>query len=159
MERENNLVVFRNYGNPLLAQFHKACLEENGIPCMIKDLNFNFPTAFYSDQTAGIKLLVMNHDLQSAFNLLSDDDDLDYGDEDDDFGLDEEFGEDLDEDLNFDFDDDDDDFEGDDLRFDDKDISEGFDIDEDMDDFDDESLFNDDDMEDDFNFEDEDEEE
>lgn len=161
MEREQELVVFGNYTNPLLAQFHKALLEENGIPCMIRDLGFNFPTAFFSDKTAGIKLLVRDGDMHNAVSLMSDDeDDMEYDDfEEEDLGLDEDFGADLDEEMEIDFDDDDDDFDEEDLRFDDKDLSEGFDIDEDMEDFDDDSLFSDDDMEDDFSFEDEEDEE
>jgi DNA-directed RNA polymerase subunit delta len=155
MERENDLVLFRNYGNPLIAQFHKALLEQNGIPCVIKDLGFNFPTAFFSDSNAGIKILVRNRDLISAFDLMSEEDD-------DDLDFDTDIDDDQDEDLDIEFDDDDDfdedDFDEDDLRFDDKDINEGFELDEDFpDDFDEESLFDDDD--DDFGFDEESEEE
>lgn len=149
MERENELVLFRNYGNPLIAQFHKAVLQENGIPCMIRDLIFNFPTAFFSDKNAGIKLLVRNRDLQSAFDLMSDDDedDLDFNIDDDDPGLDE----DLDLDLDFE----DDDFDEEDLRYDEKEINEGFDLDEDFgDDFNEDALFED--TEEDFHFDEDD---
>jgi hypothetical protein len=151
MERENDLVLFRNYGNPLIAQFHKTLLEQNGIPCILKDLGFNFPTAFFSDANAGIKILVRNRDLNSAFDLMAEDD------EDDDFDFDtvedDDQGDDLDIEIDFDDDDfDDDDFDEEDLRFDEKDINEGFELDEDFpDDFDEESLFDDDD--DDFGFE------
>ncbi len=154
MERENELVLLRNYGNPLIAQFHKALLEENGIPCMIKDLGFNFPCAFFSDSNAGVKLLVMNKDLQNALNLFSDDD------EEDDSGLDtdEDDDLDLDEDLDIDIDFDDDEFDNDeddvDTGYDDDDIKEGFDIGED---FDKDDLFDDEETQDDFGFEEEDE--
>lgn len=152
MERENDLVLFKNYEDPLIAQFHKALLQDNGIPCVIKDLGFNFPSAFFSPANAGIKILVRNRDLQSAFDLMAEDDD-DNSDTDMD-GADE----DLDNDEDLDFDDEGfDDLEDDDLRFDEKEISEGFDIDEDFDeDFDAESLFEDEDLDDDFGFSDDD---
>lgn len=156
MEKANDLVLFRNYGDPLIAQFHKALLEERGIPCILKDLTFNFPTSFFSADSAGIKILVRNHDLQSAFNLMSEDeDDLDFdGDDDLDFG--EEM------DLDLDFDDDDDDFDepdSDELVFDDKEITEGFDIEDDFDeDFGSDDMFDSEDLEDGFGFTEEEEE-
>jgi hypothetical protein len=153
MERENDLVVFRNYGDPLIAQFHKAFLQEHGIPCVLKDLNFNFPTAFFAADNAGIKILVRNKDLRSAFDLMSEDDDeLDF---DTDEGLD------FDEDLDLDFDDDDDfdEPEADELGFDAKEIQEGFDIDDDFDeDFGSDDLFDSEDLEEGFGFTEEDEE-
>lgn len=156
MERENDLVLFRNYGDPLIAQFHKALLEESGIPCVIKDLGFNFPTAFFSPDSAGIKILVRNKDLKSAFDLMSEeeDDDLDFDtDDDDDLDLDIDFDEEFD-DEEFD------DLDDEDLRFDEKELSEGFDIEDDFDDdFDDDSLFDESEADDDFGFEEDEEDE
>jgi hypothetical protein len=153
MERENDLVLFRNYGDPLIAQFHKAFLQEHGIPCVLKDLTFNFPTAFFSSDSAGIKILVRNRDLQGAFDLMSeDDDDLDF-DTDDDLDL----GDDLD--LDFDDDDDFDAPEADELIFDEKELEEGFDIEDDFeDDFGSDDLFDSEDLEEGFGFTEEDEE-
>jgi len=151
MERENDLVLFRNYGDPLIAQFHKALLEENGIPCVIKDLGFNFPTAFFSPDSAGIKILVRNKDLKSAFDLMSEEDD----DDDLDFGTDEDEDPDDDLDLDIDFDEEFDDIDDEDLRFDEKELSEGFDIEDDFDDdFDDDPLFDEADSDDDLGFDD-----
>ncbi len=159
MERENNLVLFRNYGNPLIAQFHKALLEENGIPCVIKDLGFNFPGSFFSDDASGIKLLVRHRDLHNAYMLMSNEEDgstdpgMDQAEDNDpeldnlDMDLDDDDLDDLDlddEDL-IDFDDDD---------LDDDDLAGGFDFPDDLDDdedadeiFGDTSLFDDEDLE------------
>lgn len=160
MERENDLVLFRNYADPLIAQFHKALLEEYGIPCVIKDLGFNFPSSIFSPKTAGIKILVRSKDLQNANNLMSiefDDDEFEdeNGDDQEDDGElpepeefdfdDEEFDIDLDEDIDIDdldFESDnpdlsheDEDSDEDDTNrkeFDDMDISEGFEIEDEI---------------------------
>jgi hypothetical protein len=146
MERENDLVLFRNYADPLIAQFHKVLLDKHGIPSVINGLGFNMPSAFFSASNSGIKILVRNSDLKSAFDLMAEDDeddmDLDF-DTDDDLDLGEE--------LDLDFDDDDfDDLEDDDLQFDEKELNEGFDIE---DDFDEDSIFGENDPEEDFGFE------
>ncbi len=71
MTKEHKLKVIRNFSDPLTAQFLRAFLEENGIPAILKDLNFNFPSALFSSKTAGIKLLVMEKDVDKALLLLN----------------------------------------------------------------------------------------
>jgi len=135
MKNENDLVLFRNYDDPLIAQFHKAVLEEHGIPSVLKDLGFNFPTAIFNDAHAGIKLLVRHRDLQSAFDLMAEDDDFDFPDPEDSY--EEIEGETSDvpdlevDDEVFEVDDFGDD--DDELLIDENEISEGFEIDENFD--------------------------
>jgi hypothetical protein len=76
MTKEHQLKVIRNFSDPLTAQFLRAFLEEHGIPAILKDLNFNFPSALFSSKTAGIKLLVMEKDVDRALLLLNSNNDM-----------------------------------------------------------------------------------
>lgn len=71
MSKDPKLSLIRNFSDPMTAQFIKSVLEEAGIPCFLKDLTFNFPTAFFDQKTAGIKLFVREEDLEAAEALLS----------------------------------------------------------------------------------------
>jgi len=71
MDKEQELIVLRNFSDPMTAQLIKAILEDHGVPAMLKDIHFNFPGSFFNSQTSGIKLLVRRMDSEEAEQILN----------------------------------------------------------------------------------------
>lgn len=66
-------VVLRAYFNPSDAHFHKALLEDAGIPVYIYDENVSSSTVAYTYVTGGIKLVVPDNFVDEALEILEND--------------------------------------------------------------------------------------
>lgn len=70
MAREEPIVTFRTYYDPMLAHIERSRLEDNGIHCFIADENVATINPFYNNAIGGIKLKVFERDLEKCEAIL-----------------------------------------------------------------------------------------
>jgi hypothetical protein len=73
MAKDEPIVTFRSYFDPMLAHIERAKLEDNDIPCFIADENIAVMNALYNTAVGGIKLKVFERDLEKCEAILGDD--------------------------------------------------------------------------------------
>ena len=72
MSKEDNIVTFEAFYDPMLAEIIRAKLEANGIPCFLADENMGTIYPAYNQGGGGIKLKVFEHDLKKCKEILAD---------------------------------------------------------------------------------------
>ena len=81
MERDDQIVTFRTFYDPMLAEIIKGKLEANDIPCYLADENINTIMPIYNQLTGGVKLRVFARDLENAKMIVAEDHSLETTDE------------------------------------------------------------------------------
>lgn len=77
MDKEEEIVVFETYYNPMLAEIIRAKLEANGIPCFLSDESIGTMFSVYDQGAGGIKLKIFKHDLEKCKEIVNENDQLD----------------------------------------------------------------------------------
>lgn len=81
MQKDDDIVVFETYYNPMLAQIVLARLEANGIPGFITDESLGVLYPVYNQGGGGIKLKVFARDLEKCKEIMAEDTNLSQGEE------------------------------------------------------------------------------
>ena len=79
--KENDIVTFETYYNPMLAEIVRAKLEANAIPCFLADENMGSIYPAYNQGGGGIKLKVFARDLEKCRGIVADDAELSAGED------------------------------------------------------------------------------
>jgi hypothetical protein len=80
MQKDDDIVVFETYYNPMLAQIVLARLEANGIPGFITDESLGVLYPVYNQGGGGIKLKVFARDLEKCREIVAEEPGLSEGD-------------------------------------------------------------------------------
>src|ERR1700749_2924567 len=70
MTKDEPIVTFRTYYDPILAQIERAKLEDNDIPCFIADENIAGMNMLFNNAFGGIKLKVFERDIEQCEAIL-----------------------------------------------------------------------------------------
>jgi hypothetical protein len=81
MQKEEEIVTFETYYDPMLAQIIRTKLEANGIPCFITDENLGVLYPVYNQGGGGIKIKVFARDLEKCKEIVADEPGLLPGEE------------------------------------------------------------------------------
>jgi len=73
MAKEEPIVTFRTYYDPILAQIERTKLEDNDIPCFIADENIAGMNLLFNNAFGGIKLKVFERDIKQCEAILGTD--------------------------------------------------------------------------------------
>jgi len=76
MQREDDIITFETFYDPMLAQIIRTKLEANGIPCFISDENLGPLYPMYNQGAGGIKLKIFARDLERCKQLVAEDSEL-----------------------------------------------------------------------------------
>jgi hypothetical protein len=76
MNKEEEIVTFETYFDPMLAEIVRGRLEANGIPCFLVDENMGTIYPAYNQGGGGIKLKVFKRDLEKCRKVLNEDEEL-----------------------------------------------------------------------------------
>ena len=76
MQKDDDIVVFETYYNPMLAEIVLAKLEANGIPGFITDDSLGVLYPVYNQGGGGIKLKVFARDLEKCKEIMAEDTNL-----------------------------------------------------------------------------------
>ena len=74
--KDDDIVTFETYYDPMLAEIIRAKLEAAGIPCFLVDENMGSMIPAYNQGGGGIKLKVFVHDLERAKEIADDENGL-----------------------------------------------------------------------------------
>lgn len=74
-EKEEPIITFRTYNDPVLAQIERGRLEENDIHCFVDDSAMSIYSVF-GNTLSTIKLQIFERDLEKAKAILAEDADL-----------------------------------------------------------------------------------
>jgi hypothetical protein len=77
MSKEEEIVTFETYYDPMLAEIIRTKLEANGIPCFLTDDNLGIMMPIYNQAIGGIKLKVFARDLEKCREIVDRDDEID----------------------------------------------------------------------------------
>lgn len=69
----NKIIVYKTFSNPIEANIVKGRLEDNGINCYLGDEHTLTLNPLYTQALGGIKLHILEEDLEKAESLLSED--------------------------------------------------------------------------------------
>ncbi|HTD40918.1 MAG TPA: DUF2007 domain-containing protein [Mucilaginibacter sp.] len=72
MQKEDEIVTFQTYYNPMEAEIIRTKLEANGIPCFITDESLGVLYPVYNQGGGGIKLKVFARDIEKCKEILAD---------------------------------------------------------------------------------------
>ena len=72
MQKEEEIVTFETYYNPMEAEIIRAKLESNGIHCFITDESLGVLYPVYNQGGGGIKLKVFARDVEKCREILAD---------------------------------------------------------------------------------------
>lgn len=72
MQKEDDIVTFETYYDPMLAQIIRTKLEANGIPCFIADESLGVMIPIYNQAIGGIKIKVFARDLEQCREIVAD---------------------------------------------------------------------------------------
>ncbi len=72
MQKEDDIVTFETYYDPMLAQIIRTKLEANGIPCFIADESLGVMIPIYNQAIGGIKIKVFARDLEKCREIVAD---------------------------------------------------------------------------------------
>jgi len=73
MSKEEEIVTFETFYDPILAEIIRTKLEANGIPCLVADENMGSTFPAYNQGGGGIKLKVFARDLEKCREIRADD--------------------------------------------------------------------------------------
>ena len=72
MSKEDEIVTFETYYNPMEAQIIRTKLEANGIHCFIADESLGVLYPVYNQGGGGIKIKVFARDLEKCKEIVDD---------------------------------------------------------------------------------------
>ena len=72
MQKEDEIVTFATYYNPMEAQIIRTKLEANGIHCLITDESLGVLYPVYNQGGGGIKIKVFARDLERSKEIVAD---------------------------------------------------------------------------------------
>jgi len=75
-QKEDKIITFESYYDPMLAHIIRTKLEDNGIHCFIADENMIGVNPLYNQAVGGVKLKIFERDLQKCRDILAADGDL-----------------------------------------------------------------------------------
>ncbi len=73
MSKEDDIVTFETFYDPIQAEIIRTKLEANGIPCFLVDENMGTIFPAYNQGGGGIKLKVFARDLEKCREIRADD--------------------------------------------------------------------------------------
>lgn len=76
MNKEEEIVTFETYFDPMLAEIIRAKLEANDIPCFLADENMGSIYPAYNQGGGGIKLKVFARDVERCRDIINNDEEL-----------------------------------------------------------------------------------
>lgn len=76
MQKDDEIVTFRTYYNPMEAEIIRTKLEANGIPSFITDESLGILYPVYNQGGGGIKLKVFARDVEKCEEILSEENPL-----------------------------------------------------------------------------------
>jgi len=76
MHKEEQIVTFETYFDPILAEIIRAKLEANDIPCFLADENMGSIYPAYNQGGGGIKLKVFARDVERCREIIDNDEEL-----------------------------------------------------------------------------------
>ena len=76
MNKEDKIITFQSYYDPMLAHIVRTRLEANGLPCYIADENVIGINPLYNQAMGGVKLKIFEKDLLKCREILAEDGDL-----------------------------------------------------------------------------------
>lgn len=74
MTKEDQIITFKTFYDPMLAQIVRAKLEANGIECFLSDESMAAFNPLFDSTTGGVKLNILAKDLQLATQIADADD-------------------------------------------------------------------------------------
>lgn len=76
MNKEEEIVTFETYFDPMLAEIIRAKLEANDIPCFLADENMGSIYPAYNQGGGGIKLKIFARDLERCREIVDSDEEI-----------------------------------------------------------------------------------
>lgn len=76
MATDDRIITFETYYNPMLAEIIRAKLEANGIPGFLSDESIGTVYPVYNQGAGGIKLNILEKDMERAREIVDVDTDL-----------------------------------------------------------------------------------
>jgi hypothetical protein len=73
MEKEDDIVTFETYYDPMLAHIVRTKLESNNIPCFLADEGMIGVIPIYNQALGGIKIKVFARDIEKCKALIAED--------------------------------------------------------------------------------------
>jgi hypothetical protein len=73
MNKEEEIITFETYFDPMLAEIIRAKLEANDIPCFLADENMGSIYPAYNQGGGGIKLKIFARDLERCREIVDSD--------------------------------------------------------------------------------------
>jgi hypothetical protein len=70
MQKEDDIITFETYYDPMLAQIIRGKLEANGIHCFIADENMGSIYPAYNQGGGGIKIKIFARDLERCREIV-----------------------------------------------------------------------------------------
>jgi hypothetical protein len=81
MEKDDQIVTFETYYDPMLAEIIRAKLEANGISCFLTDDSLGIMMPVYDSTVGGIKLKVFASDVEKCREILAEEIDPQAGED------------------------------------------------------------------------------
>lgn len=72
MQKDDEIVTFRTFYNPMEAEIIRTKLEANGIPSFISDESLGVLYPVYNQGGGGIKLKVFARDIERSNEIIND---------------------------------------------------------------------------------------
>jgi Putative prokaryotic signal transducing protein len=72
MQKEDDIVTFETYYDPMLAQIIRTKLEANSIHCFIADESLGVMIPIYNQAIGGVKIKVFARDLEKCREIVAD---------------------------------------------------------------------------------------
>lgn len=76
MNKEEEIITFETYFDPMLAEIIRAKLEANDIPCFLADENMGSIYPAYNQGGGGIKLKIFARDLERCREIVDSDEEI-----------------------------------------------------------------------------------
>jgi len=76
MSKEEEIVTFETFYDPILAEIIRTKLEANGIPCFLADENMGSIYPAYNQGGGGIKLKVFERDAEKCREIIDRNDEI-----------------------------------------------------------------------------------
>ncbi|HTI57817.1 DUF2007 domain-containing protein [Mucilaginibacter sp.] len=76
MSKEEEIITFETYFDPMLAEIIRAKLEANDIPCFLADENMGSIYPAYNQGGGGIKLKIFARDLERCREIVDSDEEI-----------------------------------------------------------------------------------
>jgi hypothetical protein len=76
MSKEEEIITFETFYDPILAEIIRTKLEVNGIPCFLADENMGSIYPAYNQGGGGIKLKVFERDVEKCREIVDRNDEI-----------------------------------------------------------------------------------